>query len=97
SPGEAHVEEGRVTRRRLMAGAAAGAVGGALARVPGAAAATRSRSVRTAAPADVVVVGAGLAGLTAARIVQAAGKKVVVLEARDRVGGRTLNHSIGDG
>src|SRR3954471_17400905 len=47
--------------------------------------------------ADVIVVGAGLAGLTAAREVQRAGATAVVLEARDRVGGRTLNHPIGDG
>src|SRR5918999_6235238 len=46
---------------------------------------------------DVVVVGAGLAGLVAARKVAAADLDVVVLEARDRVGGRTLNESIGDG
>jgi monoamine oxidase len=85
-----------------MAGAAAGAVGTALAGVPGAEARKpkKSRTRRARArthKADVVVVGAGLAGLTAARIIQAAGKKVVVLEARDRVGGRLLNHSIGDG
>jgi monoamine oxidase len=47
--------------------------------------------------ADVVIVGAGLAGLVAAREVRAAGASAVVLEARDRVGGRTLNHDIGDG
>nr|BFD80739.1 FAD-dependent oxidoreductase [Streptomyces sp. Xyl84] len=37
---------------------------------------------------DTVVVGAGIAGITAARLLHAAGQRVVVLEARDRVGGR---------
>jgi monoamine oxidase len=46
---------------------------------------------------DVVVVGAGLAGLAAARALQARGATVRVLEARDRVGGRTLNAPLGDG
>ena len=44
---------------------------------------------------DVAVVGAGIAGLVAARDVGAGGASVVVLEARDRVGGRLLNGSIG--
>jgi monoamine oxidase len=47
--------------------------------------------------ADVIVVGAGLAGLAAARALTANGSSVVVVEARERVGGRLLNHDIGGG
>jgi monoamine oxidase len=46
---------------------------------------------------EFVVVGAGLAGLTAARELAGVGRGVLVVEARDRVGGRTLNAPIGDG
>ena len=42
---------------------------------------------------DTLVVGAGIAGLTAARILSGEGRRVVILEARDRVGGRVWTSS----
>ncbi|MGA2010534.1 MAG: flavin monoamine oxidase family protein [Solirubrobacteraceae bacterium] len=90
----------RISRREAIAGAAAGA-GAAVLADPAAAAARSGATARAGAAAarraDVVVVGAGLAGLTAATDLAAAGHSVVVLEARDRVGGRTLNHPLGRG
>lgn len=47
--------------------------------------------------ADVIVVGGGLAGLTATRELKEAGWTVRLLEARDRVGGRLKGYSLGDG
>ncbi|MFV0493801.1 flavin monoamine oxidase family protein [Mycobacterium sp.] len=44
--------------------------------------------------ADVVVVGAGFAGLTAARELTRQGHEVLVFEGRDRVGGRSFTGSI---
>ena len=46
------------------------------------------------ATVDVVVIGAGLAGLTAARTIQRSGRSVVVLEASDAVGGRVRTDEV---
>ena len=46
---------------------------------------------------DAAIIGAGLAGLEAARDLSARGLRVVVLEARDRVGGRVENITLPDG
>jgi monoamine oxidase len=46
---------------------------------------------------DVCVVGAGYAGLTAARRLSESGKSIAVLEARDRVGGRIWTEHLADG
>jgi monoamine oxidase len=77
-------------RRRTFVGAAAGAtIAGSLAGPARAQTApSRSRS------ADVVVVGAGLSGIAAAKEIVKAGRSVVVLEAQDHVGGRTLSTPI---
>ena len=87
------------TRRRFVAGAL---TTGAAAALPGAAEARKRKSKHTAKrhrarTADVCVVGAGFAGLTAARDLVNAGKSVVVLEARKVVGGRVQNHELGGG
>jgi monoamine oxidase len=85
-----------LSRRGLLSGAAAG---GAILAIGGlgeaAEAATTSGSLPSSV--DVVVVGGGLSGLVAARNLVANGKSVVVLEARDRVGGRLLNHTLQGG
>ncbi len=83
-------DKGGLTRRGLIGGAAASGAGVVAAQLP---------DLAEAAPrkVDVIVVGAGLAGLTAADALRQAGRSFVVLEARNRVGGRTLNHSIGHG
>jgi monoamine oxidase len=77
-----------LNRRTLLATAAGGAAAAAL---PATVAHARARARST----EVAIVGAGLAGLTAAHNLVKKGKSVLVIEARDRVGGRTLNHPIG--
>jgi monoamine oxidase len=86
-------KSGGLTRRRLVGTAAAGAAGYTVSQVAGPSAAVAAKRKRV----DVVVVGAGLAGLAAARRLKRRGASVAVLEARDRVGGRTLNHELGHG
>jgi monoamine oxidase len=85
-----------VSRREVVTGAAAAATGallGGAGQAGAAAGAARTPPRRV----DVVVIGAGLAGLSAASDLVRAGHSVAVLEARTRVGGRTLNHPVGDG
>ena len=45
---------------------------------------------------DVAIIGAGAAGLSAARELSGAGRQVCIIEARDRVGGRVLTHRTSD-
>src|ERR1700742_474845 len=72
----------KITRRGFIGAAAATGVAASL---PQTAKAAADRSC------DVVVIGAGFPGLTAARKLARAGRSVIVLEARERGGGRALN------
>ncbi|MFC4506416.1 MULTISPECIES: flavin monoamine oxidase family protein [Streptomyces] len=80
--------------RRSLLGRTAAVAAGATALTTTAAGTASAAATRDV---DVVIVGAGLAGLTAARDLVAAGKTVAVLEARGRVGGRVLNLSLANG
>lgn len=46
---------------------------------------------------DVIVIGAGLSGLAAARRLEALGHTVQIVEARDRIGGRVMDQDLGQG
>jgi monoamine oxidase len=87
-----------VTRRRVLGGAGVAAAGSLV----GAGAAPAARRVfasegKETRDADVVVVGGGLSGIAAAHEVWKQGRSVVLLEARNRVGGRTLTNHLGGG
>jgi monoamine oxidase len=82
----------------LLGGAVAGGAAAAAGAAPGFGATLPAGSARhKPREFDVVVVGAGLAGLTAATAIKKAGRSVAVLEARDRVGGRNYDITIGAG
>ncbi len=86
--GSAEASALRVSRRELLKL-------GLLALLYGASWRGRARENRSAGVKGIVI-GAGLAGLAAARELQSYGVKVVVLEARERVGGRVwTDHSLG--
>ncbi len=80
------------TRRKLLTGAAAVGASAALGPL-----AWAKAPVKIAREADVIIVGAGIAGLTAARKLVQAGLSVLVCEARNRVGGRTWSHEVAPG
>lgn len=71
------------TRRAFLAGTSAAIIAGAA-----------PRAAWGTTQVDVAIIGAGLAGLNAARICEAAGLKTVILEAEKRIGGRL--HTLDD-
>ena len=89
-----------LTRRTLVGGTLGASLGlGALSEIAADAAGRGPHGLRGPLPrrVDVVVVGAGIAGLVTARRIAGQGRSVLLLEARHRVGGRVLNHELRSG
>src|ERR1700761_6349536 len=74
-----------MTRRGFLSASAALAAGSAVAR--------EVRSAPLSREADIVVIGAGAAGIAAARRIVAANRKVLVVEASGQIGGRCITDS----
>ena len=74
-----------MTRRDFLSGAAV------LAATPGLA--RRASAAPLPREADIVVIGAGAAGIAAARRIMAANRKVIVVEAASQAGGRCITDS----
>ncbi len=81
----------RFTRERSSSGLSRRQAAFAL--MAAAASAGMGRAPRILADVDVAIIGAGAAGLAAARTLMDAGRSVVVLEAKDRIGGRAYTNT----
>ena len=93
--------EAQSSRRRFLQAAGLAAVGGGLLSGQGAAnaaASTPQGAARSATQTDydVNVVGGGFSGVTAARDLSRSGHRTLLLEARNRIGGRTFDTHFGD-
>ncbi len=82
------VDAGRVSRRSLLAGTGAAILGWGFATERAAALGIGTAAAVGKKAATVIVIGAGMAGMTAAQALRKAGVNVLVIEARDRIGGR---------
>ncbi|MGZ4449212.1 MAG: flavin monoamine oxidase family protein [Nocardioides sp.] len=92
-----HLPTTSITRRTVLGSAALGGLlAGATVGTGALTETAEAAGLQGALPhhVDVVVVGGGISGLVAARQVARGGKSVLLVEARDRVGGRVLNHHL---
>ena len=91
-------EENRISRKLFVQQLGLGALGTGIL-FPGMLSAQEFITSKTEEPKNILVLGAGLAGLGAAWELRKAGHKVTVLEARDRPGGRvsTIREPFADG